>query len=340
MKVTTRSHIVPLAIIAVAVLQAPVSGQEAWNADLAVVLVNERDQTSTPLESGQVLFETRATRVEADDTIDGLLRDYGLFPDAEAYGAVYRLNPGLTSLSAAGEEDLLLPRVVGDDDVLGSLAEGSLIAVTLDVTMKLQLREQAATLRTMFADLTMDSEAAGAVRASVDAIVAFDAVIRERSLPLNADILSQVTTGAEVLESLLSSSQVGTELDAADRATLLELAEDLPLLADNLAAARVPGEPPRPYPEVEVVVKVVGVDGTEVSNLRVYHVWRAYYGKEAYYKTFADLTSPSAGRLLVANYRIWAAAPGNLAPVTEVLRLDVRVPAGGGPVNVKLAVPQ
>ena len=93
-------------------------------------------------------------------------------------------------------------------------------------------------------------------------------------------------------------------------------------------------------PEVEVVVKVVGVDGTEVSNLRVYYVGRAYYGKETYYKTFAELTSPSAGHLPVANYRIWAAAPGDPAPVTEVLRLDVRVPAGGGPVQVQLAIPQ
>ena len=308
----------------------PTVAPDDWASDAAVVLVRQSDHTSLEVTAEDYAFSSERITVGADDTLEELLASRGIYPDAEAMGAVYRLNPLLDSTVLAPGTEVVLPKIEGEDLLEQSIDEGFLAAITLDMEAKRHLLETTDTVKALavdvyalapprFAEVEAPDTLIGHLSAVEDFLGALSVVTTERSRPLNAEMLRQVNGEADLLRGILEERiATGSAFTRADEETIALVAESMQLRADHFQGARGPGEPPPPYPEEEVVVEVLAPDGTPVNQLRVYFVPVALYGQANAWRPSREFTSPVKERLPVANYRVWAGKPNDPTPLTDV----------------------
>ena len=324
--------------------------QGDWTADAAVVLVRQSDRASLDVAPEEYELSSEPVTVSAGDTLEELLVARKIYPDAEAIGAIYRLNPLLDSVALAPGTELVVPRIDGGDALVRSLGDGFLAAITLDMGAKRQLLETVDTVKTLavevyasdpdrFTEVETPEELLRNLSFIEDFLGALSVVVMERSRPLNSEMLRQVNGEAGLLTSILKERiETGLSFTRADEETIGLVAETMRLRSVHFRGTREPGKPPPPYPEEEVVVQVLAVDGSPVNQLRVYFVPIALYGRPDAVWPSQELTSPVKVRLPVAAYKVWAGRPNDPTPLTDVfgpLRLSKSV---AGSTNVQLVV--
>lgn len=322
-----------LALAAIVTQQDNAYAQSGWSDDVAVVLVYGGGQSSVTLTPALYALDSIGVIVEEGETLEQLLRVHGLQLDGEALEAVYRLNPDLDSATVASGMRLRLPLIRGDS-VSMARERGASVAITLDVALKVEISKSDSALKRLYPRLAARSWDArgmetvlGDLRSILQRTSALVAAIRERSLPLNGDILWQSAMETGVAEGIARGLEAdgGREIRDDERVTLSSIAANMRGISANLAATKSPGNWPKRYPEVRVVVVVLNQDGGEEHGLRVYYQAQWFYGKTTSNRTFTEVTSPTEKALPVANWKIWAGVPGDPSPVTDVLDVEVDV---------------
>jgi hypothetical protein len=291
------------------------------------------------------------TNLKPGDNVKQLLIANGIFPDTEAFGLVYDLNPTVPGIATiAPGIQLILPRVSSASRSL--LPQGDLVAVAMDSRMKEQLVAAIAelngpitTARTFAAgryDSADDRQSTNnALRGINDSFVAIANVIRGKVRPINGEVLNQTAAEAETLRTTLARlTDPSQKLSAEDVNTIKLIDADLRVKRRTLTDVRGPSEPPTRWREALVVVRTLGSDGHPVPLLRIYYVPEALRGRAQLIKSFDTLTSPSERSLPEANYVIWAGRPGQTTETTalsEVKKLALRRSSDAA-VKVDLAI--
>ena len=329
---------------------APVAlGQEEWSESAYVTLVRLSDSSSRVPEQDEIRLSTALVRVRDGDSIESLLAAHGILPDAESFGAVYTLNPGIDPTSIRPGSDVLLPQAAGGEALAAALREGYLVALTLNVEEKQELLNRIETIEGLaagFVQLDADRFGGGAERdrtvgyvtGSLEFLRSVTTIIREQTRPLDPEMLWQLGMEASLLESLLEGPVRGNRvLTTEDKQRIRLVGESMQFRAEHLRRARGDGEPPPGYPMVQVQVKTLTAGNQEAGGLRIFYTPEALYDTEVAAKSFAT-TSPVAGFLPEANYRFWAIRPNESGLASEVLSVRVRMPPGGAVMPVELVL--
>jgi hypothetical protein len=278
------------------------------------------------------------TTLKPGDNVKQLLLANGIFPDTEAFGLVYDLNPTLPRITTiASGSQLILPRVSSESRSF--LPNADLVAVAMDSRLKEQLVAAIAelegpitTTRTFAAgryDSASDRQSTNNALSNInDSFGAIANVIRGKVRPINGEVLNQTRAEADLLRTTLAKLNDPSQKLTADDVNAIKLIDaDLRVKRRTLTDIRGPSEPPTRWREALVVVRTLGSDGHPVPLLRIYYVPEALRGRAQLIKSFDTLTSPSQRSLPEANYVIWAGRPGQTSETTalsEVKKLALR----------------
>ena len=309
--------------------------QEVWQEDVEMFLVRASDGALRSLEDEDVTLTLHDTIVEPGDRIENLLTQRGIYADAEGFGAVYQLNPDVYPELLETGTELTLPVVQGGESLQSAFDEGYLVALTLHVGLKQRILDQVEQLSSQAPDLlgldaqrfeeeTERSTMLSAADRSIDLLKAIGTIIKERSRPLDPDMLAQISSEAEVLHSMLSELLSDDRMvTPADGAIVEAISKNMEVRSRHFVGARGPGGPPARYPRGTVTVKALS-DSVEVHQLRVYYVPLALLGMSNYVMAFPTLTSPTQHTLPEADYYFWLGRPGDPTPLSEVFPKEVR----------------
>jgi hypothetical protein len=298
-----------------------------------------------------LVLVVQKTVVKPGTNIKQLLKGNGIYPDADAFGLIYDLNPKLERLDpiAPGTE-LLLPKVQSSGPA-PALPAGFLIALTVDkglkdeLLTKLDALNNVAAKATRFTDARFnDEEDRRTVLASIatlnQSLEVLANVIAGKARPVSSEMLNQIKAEVEMLQPTLDGlARSEQKLSDSDREVIKLVADDLQIKQKTFGEVRADGQPPTRWSEVQVVVRTLKTDdGSAVANLTIYYVPEALFGKGNFQRSFNRLSSPTDQTLPEANYRIWATRAGDTRPVTEVKRIEVRKRSASEPLTVELPV--
>jgi hypothetical protein len=309
------------------------------------------DGTPVPTDVQGVELKWVPIAVRAGDSIKQLLEANAIYPDVEAYGLIYDLNPALTSTSLIKEGDQLILPGIERGDVRPTLPNGQLVALTVDARLKTELLNRVEALDntiTAISDLGVDRFNDANQRSSIvrslkdvsDSFAVFAGVIKEKVVPVNSEVVSQVDAEAELLKHTLDQFvQTQGKPKPEDLDTINLIDEDLKVKRRNLTDVRGPNEPPARWPLGVVIVKTLGQDGREIPNLEIYYVPEALQTDVPSIKTFNRRSSPSQQSLPEANYVIWAGRPGQgtvEAALSDLKKVSVRKSSDASVVDLSI----
>lgn len=300
--------------------------------DIYAILINPVEGKEEKLNPDSTLFSTRKFVVNENKLAAEILEESGFYPDAESFNLIFKLNPQLTSL-------ILKPKMIIDIPVINSegnanihkaLKEGFVVAVTTDFQIKKEIIGLSKALPEKIglyevAHLNTQNKCDSLIATANTTARLLDALrimINGRTRPLNLLILKQVRDESIIVDSLLSLENGQTNSDLVE--LLKSINSNMKIRSGILEEIRGPGLLPEPYPEQNFVVKVLTAEGKETRGLRIYFVPPALINYPSKIGQLPELSSPTLGRLPVANYRIWAGKPGNSAAMTDVFPLEIR----------------
>lgn len=325
--------------------------------DISFELIQLSDETTESLDSAEVQIKVEEVQFKKGDTLSSLLMGVGIFPDAEAYGALYRLNPNLDPKTIEPGTILRIPIVKGNDKLLAHIEEGKRLLVNFDTALKKNLEATIKRINSLFSEFsslpsssfpTIDGQNTTVMQ--VEQIVGWLRIVRVefklKSHPLNSDTLRQIQGEAELLESIMKKAvEQQEQLTEEDIGLLNEIYENMKVRMTTFNEAMGPGESPPKWREVLVQVRVLDPKTRQEVNqiLRVYFVSLALYSKrDEYAEPFRKLSSPIEQLLPEGNYNIWATnlSFGDRIPATEIVLLKVRKQPGDRAMIVELPLLQ
>jgi hypothetical protein len=329
-----RKFVLGLFVSSLAVVQPGAQENPLDQMNLSASFVRTKDRITKTVPNS-VLTVTHVI-VGANDTISGLLRRNGIFPNSDAMGVVYSLNPDLTQLSPLPEKlSIVLPGLKRTDEVNKALKEDFLASLTMDQKLKDDLIATWKSLQ----PLVMQISAFGAERFSqaedkdrvttalqntTESLHDMTIVLRENNRPLSHEILSQTYNDAAVLLSIVQqAAQPGQKLGPEDQNRIFLIASDMELKVRNLNEARGPNDSPPRWRDTRVIVDVLE-NQKPVPGLRVYYVPEALEGQSVFVRQFSVLSSPAEQVLPEADYMIWAANENDTTSTTAHVPVPVR----------------
>src|SRR3989442_1431447 len=110
--------------------------------DISVSLFRSVDQMSRPIGDGSPILTVTTTVITQNDTIQDLLRRNGVYPNMDALGVVYALNPELRTLSPLKSGlTINLPKVQiqNTEAVRSAFESGFLVSLSVDAKLKGEL---------------------------------------------------------------------------------------------------------------------------------------------------------------------------------------------------------
>ncbi len=336
-----------------AALGAP-AGLIAQEIQLRDVNVQMRRPGEDPVRVFQsITIGSQRTTVAAGTSLDEPLRRRGIHPDAEAYAALYQLNPSLRNARPDTGVDLLLPVLEGPE--LGRLvATGYQAYLTPDFGLKQRIagriqgvpgleRALAELSRERFGGAAQKLEMLATVSEIREMAVAAGLVIQGRTRPLSHELLSEIDGELAVTEAVVTGlagpdKKVLTE---ADRDALRAVAEQAALRKGYWLERQGPDAnqlmdpPPTVTVEVYTCAPTRGLaapnarpDTTPCRGAAIAPGLRVYYRDVAGYgrlppNPFAE-PSPAHEALDVGNFFLWATQPNDSTVATEVVKVKVR----------------
>jgi hypothetical protein len=322
--------------LSVAGFASPIQEKTTVDRDVSLAVVTT-DGRQVPANVQGLELKVVTITVKSDDSVKQLLAANHVYPDTEAFGLVYDLNPGLANVSLIKDgQQLTLPRIERRDSQ-PVLPSGQLVALTVDSGLKSQLEARFETLDNTtttitrfgverFTDAGERSSVIRSLRSINDSLAAIVSVTKGKILPIHNEVLKQVNDEVESLQLALDGIIQTQRKPTAEELDLIKLIdEDLTIKTRNLNDVRGPNEAAaRGDLLVKVKVNAVGQDGKPVPNLRVYYVPMAIPKRIAEFNT---LQFPAEHYMPIGNYVIWAGRPGQQAKeaaVSELKNLAVR----------------
>jgi hypothetical protein len=241
-----------------------------------------------------------------------------------------------------------LPAVSGPDTLRRALGHGYLAYLTIDVTLKRRVARHASevlrwpgVLAELPAERLGGEESKGTIieasREVRDFATAVGLALEQRTRPVDREVLGQIDLELVAFDSALRQfTSTGAPLAEPTRGLVLAAAEDARLRSHYWRESMGPGDSLVQYPRLPIVVRTMRA-GQEVKGLRVYYAPRALF-RRAEPGSFPRLTSPSAAQLPLANYIIWAGAPGDASPRSDLFHFDAVFPVRTAPDTVDLVV--
>ncbi len=164
--------------------------------------------------------------------------------------------------------------------------------------------------------------------------------IADVKLPPPLEVLRQSLAEARLVKAVLEAFVKGAgPLAAAERATIVQISEDMNLKAAGFDEWRRKGE--GHWRGARVRVRVRGADDeAPVAGLRVYWVPRLLAGVPAEIREVPSLEPEVALELPEASYLIWAGTVAGPQPLSPQIRVDVRRQEGEREILVTLPVPR
>jgi hypothetical protein len=341
------------------VLEAEDTVGSRWNSEVS--FFRPKDRSRKPVTGRSVLTVATVT-VKSGDSISDLLRARHVFPNSDVISIVYALNPEVENLTSLRvNSDIKLPSVRETSAIRDALNEGFLLSFSVDRDLKEHLAAAWKTLRDLIPKLTVlnagvpgDEEVRSRFVESVQKVVDYlhdiDVVVREQSLPLSHDVLTQAYGDAELLQSIVDRS-LREGLTAQDLTSVSLIDEDVTIKMNNFVDVKGSGvaSSARPRDARVVVSTRRQSDGAPVRDVVVYYVTRALFGKEGEENTFpAAATWPLSAVLPEANYFVYTKDKGSQprcvpndpdpAPPSPCLKVIVRKALNSGPEVVDLFV--
>jgi hypothetical protein len=330
------------------------SGQEKRldSLSISMTLINQKVGSSKILSQKSVALAEQKVTLAPGDNLEKLLISKGIFADGESIGIVYQLNPALDAKAIKTGVEVTVPFVKDKKQFKEEFDQGGVVALTLDKEKKqefitvLKELESAATSVAKLQPQQFDSIVekdmfTQTTKSIVDKMVNFKIVIKERTRPLNSEILQQMNSEARQMNAILndiitSKRKVGKN----DIETAMLISKDMDIKTNSLTEQKGIGELPSRWPEVLVTVKTIDVQKRkEVNNMRVYYVPQALWNyRDSEAKSADRLTSPTNMVLPEADYYIWAGKFDNDTPLTEIKTLEVRKIPGKETIELDLAV--
>lgn len=307
---------------------------------------SDRDISSSIVTSNGVVVTQVAVDIEIKarrsvfgerDNVRHVLIANAIFPDSDAFGLVYDLNPSLKSINSAGpNSELIMPfaRSVSRS----TLGAGQLVRLVVhsqlksDVLAKVaNLNEQTAAVNTLGIERFANANERRAVLRSLREIIDSSQIIRNvisgKVRPVTEEVLNQFSGELEMVQiSLGRVIQSAGLFNDSDLSTLKSVEDDLRIKRRALTDVKGPSETPTRWRDVRVVVRTLR-NGQPEPNLRVYYVPEALRGRSRHIRSFNTLGSPTERLLPEANYWIWAGKPGQEpegSALSDVKRLELR----------------
>jgi hypothetical protein len=303
-----------------------------------------------PATAGTPALATATAIVGQGGTIAALLSARGIEPDGDALAVVYLLNPDFDRLSplAAGTR-IVLPALRSGGE--GESAPASPLRLRLAGEAKERLLAAAPPLGELVGRVSelppgrfAQPESRGDVDGALDEILGYlervDAVVHQRRLPLDPEVVRQSLAEVEAVRSILERWLRSVRpLAAADARTIVRAAEDMNLKAHGFDQHPAPGEPPRRWREVRLAVQAVAAaDRKPLPHLQVFYALAALADRPAEARPLPGESPVVAARLPEGDYRLWAVPPGKTPPATGGLALSLRWKEGAPPLAVDLPV--
>src|SRR5947209_6569778 len=258
-------------LLTTAAQENPLAGR-----DIATTLVRDNGQS--------VVLIVQKTIVKPGANIKQLLKANGVFPDADAFGLVYDLNPKLDKLDpiAPGTE-LLLPKAQSGGPG-PALPAGFLISLTVDKRLKDEVLTKLDALNNVVATATHfpvtkfnNEEDQRAVLVSIADLKQSSEIIANviagKVQPVSSEVLNQIKTEVEILQPTLNGLAQGEQkLSDRDREIIKLVADDLQIKQKTFSEIRDASELSGRWPEVRVFVNTLRPDdGSTVANLTIYY---------------------------------------------------------------------
>ncbi|PYP84489.1 MAG: hypothetical protein DMF61_19985 [Blastocatellia bacterium AA13] len=318
------------------------------NITISLVRRNDRSEYKT-LPNEPVNLEVESVAV-GQRTIQEILTQNHIFPDVEAFGIVYALNPNREDLNLIKGLDILIPKVDGGAMLSNDFAKGYSVLLTLDKDLKTlfgvrieRFRASIATTSTLNPLRFLDSSVRTSLTESLRRISVRLGQIDDRIMgryerPIPTTVLIQLSSEIQLLIDTLS------DVNSSDRPigkAILQQVDavrnDVEIRADAFTYV-AGGIVPRAWPKVAVVVKTLH-SGVAVNNLRIYYAPEALKDKTEEAHSFAVLSSPAVQRLFEADYCFWAARDPKVIPISNVVCHEVRLQSPDA-VDIELTVIQ
>ena len=348
------------------VLSAPAGliAQEPALHDVNVQVRHRGEPAAFVLRSTTIRTE-RAT-VPVGVTLDEALRGRGIHPDAEAYGALYQLNPSLRSPAPDTGVELLLPVLNGSDKLMRLMATGYEAYLTTDFALKQRIAGRIRGLPKLESALVdVPPERVGGItqktetRAALSEIrrmaVAAGLTIQGRARPLSPELLMELDGELEVTEAVINrlTGPGAQSLSPSDREALSAVTAQATLRRgywmETLGTTASRTLDPSPTGKVQIYVCSPQLSATtpdtqpdtpcrgatSTAGLRIYYRDVAGYYGHLTPNSFPDL-SPVQRELDVGNFYFWATKPNDSILATDALRVEVR--EGAQPLRVELVL--
>lgn len=289
-------------------------------------------------------------KVGSGDSVEFLLKQHGIYPDAESLALLYQLNPEVKDLKKL-PGDLTVPVAKGSG-AEAAIKAGGLIATVYDKPVKEEFvrRAAAATDRAeAFAKLEAGQFSSPQERVEITNLVTktaegfdvFRLVVKGKTRPLSPDLVRQLEGEAAVFNDILTRAAKSSDpVPATDKEALQQISKSMTLRRRGLNEVMGSADLPPRWPEVRVKVKTVDAGGVEKGHYQVYAVAEALHGKPEYTSAFDTLSSPTERSLPEAYYFVWAVDPKG-PPKNELGRKKVEAVRRNGKdeITVEIVVP-
>jgi hypothetical protein len=344
-------------VCAVTISSAQTADTELGGRAIDGKVIDTSDLSLSAIPGAVFELHISPVKITPDDNVLRILRNRGIYPDAETYTLIYDINPGLDHLtSLKTETNIILPIATGNEAFSTALKGGHLVMITVDDALKQRLGTTVLALKRVSGEFEGQKKSrfpSSAEKRDSIALVKelsgwFEHIhktIRQRTAkPIRRPTLSQIVDEAEALAALLEELvRSNQKIRAADLSKIKALHEDLEGLI-KIWDQVMSGELPAGEPQYKVVVTIKGGNDDRIRSLRVYYVVNGLFREPptdppVRSASFDGLGSGSSALMAIKNYKIWAAAdndPGN--PVTHFKDLMVRKPGSGDTIYVDLSL--
>lgn len=291
------------------------------NQNVSMSLVKKRpDGTSTKINWPDELASlTSATVLTNGQTINKLLRNNNIWPDVEAFGIVYALNPEIKNLQKLEVDQLNIPKIKGGEDLQKLLdRRDAVVFLTVDKQVKIQFSEEvkalSATIERIknlpdqdFVDTNTKTNILNSLTIVFNALKGINTRIIQRvGRFIPTEVIKQLSVQAHLLNTdLIPAILPQVKIGKLELEEVTEVREDIEIKRRAFSEAAGGGEVPSRYPDVSVVVRTLR-DGKEIPGLRISYVAKALKNKPQEVLSFGELSSPASGLLPEGNYCFWA----------------------------------
>ena len=319
------------------------------NYDIEVSLYRALDEVERATPQPSLRFATISVPPDIGSVKELLLSSH-LYPDSDAFGLTYALNPDLRDALQPGEKVRII-QIPSTPDNRSAISDGFLFKIRYDdriVRDLISSRESLGRLPGAVSALAPGSFADSGLRQpTLDCLSSISVdfghiadYLEDRGQLTNHEMLSQTHGDVELLLRKLGRITTGEgTLTEAEESAICLVANDLKTKLHGFESARRGATTFLRWPEARVLVNTFGaITQKPVPMLRIHYVAQALQNDPGQVKQFPGLSSPAELRLPEADYVFWVTKDGDASALSDRVPVSVRRTEDAKPLIVGIVV--